>query len=270
MTAERADRIFETFDHMFDLRGQLEGIVRARFATHHDLVGHDVARAAALDGAEVGSRLVVDPSQAHRGDRFGGYLDRREAALGRHSGVRLEAADGETQAVRTGAAHKQVAGRVAVEDQPLTRTQQAKVEIARALQADFFAYREDDVYRSVRNFLLAQLMKHFADDCASRLVVAAKHGAAVGADNVAVDHRLHAFTRNDGVHVRAQKQRRDVLARGVEMADQVAAVAAYPFGGAVELTAKSRAFEFAQEPERNVAFAAGERVDLDDFEKELF
>ncbi len=122
----------------------------------------------------------------------------------------------------------------------------------------------------MRNILLAQLMKHLADDCASRLVVAAKHRGAVGADDVAVDYGLHAFARNDGVHVRAQKQWRYALVGAVEMADQIAAVAVDLFGGAVEAASEARGFQFAHEPERDVAFAARERVDLDDFQEQLF
>src|SRR6267378_3143828 len=81
---------------------------------------------------------------------------------------------------------------------------------------------------------------------------------------------LHAFARNDGVHVRAQKQRRYALAGAVKMADQIAAVAVDLFGGAVEAASKARAFQLADEPERDVAFAARERVDLDDFQEQLF
>jgi len=112
-------------------------------------------------------------------------------------------------------------------------------------------------------------MKHFADDRASRLVVAAEHGGAVGADDVAVDHRFHAFARNDGVHVSGQKERSHALAGAVEMADQIAAVAVDLVGGAVEAASKARALQFAHEPQRDVAFAARERVDLDDFQEQL-
>ena len=184
--------------------------------------------------------------------------------------MRFEPAHGEAQALRAGRAHEQVAGRVAVEDQPLARAQQTEVEISRALQANLLAHREHDVDRSVRDVLLAQLMQHLADDRASRLVVTAEHGSAVGADDVAVDHRLHAFARNDGVHVGAQKQRRHALASAVEMADQIAAVAVDFLGGAIEAAAKARALQFAYEPQRDVAFAARERVDLDEFQEQLF
>jgi hypothetical protein len=91
----------------------------------------------------------------------------------------------------------------------------------RALEANLFAPGEHGVDRSVRDFLLMQLMQHLADDRASGFVIAAEHGAAVGANDVTLDYRFYAFARNDSVHVRAIKEWRHTLAGGVEMADQL-------------------------------------------------
>jgi hypothetical protein len=134
------------------------------------------------------------------------------------------------------------------------RAEQAEVKIARPLEANLFAHGEHGVDRPVRDFLLMQLMQHFADDRASGFVVAAEHGAAVGADDVAFDYGLYAFARNDSVHVRTQKERRHTLAGGIEMADQIATVAVDLLGGVIEAAAQARAFQFAHEPQSGGRF----------------
>src|SRR5713101_1801681 len=89
------DRVLEARDHVIDLCLEFVGIARAAFAADRYLVGNDVACAAALDGAEVGSGFGVDASEAHRSDRLAGDFDRGDAALVRDSGVRLVALNGE-------------------------------------------------------------------------------------------------------------------------------------------------------------------------------
>ncbi len=54
------------------------------------MAGDDVARGAALDQADVGGRLLVEPAQLHPRDRRRGGGDRAAAVLGPDPGVRLD------------------------------------------------------------------------------------------------------------------------------------------------------------------------------------
>ena len=151
---------------------------------------------------------VVDAAEPHGGDALGRDLDRVDAALGRHAGMRLEPVHDELEMVRRGRAREEIAGGVAVEHEPGAGGEAAHVEVLGAEQPDLLADRERDLDVAVRDRVVAQHAQHLADDRAARLVVAAEDRRAVAADDVAVDDRLHALAGDDGVHVRREQQRR--------------------------------------------------------------
>src|SRR3954462_14918197 len=59
----------------------------------------NVGRIAALDHANIRSRLGVDPPQRHRGQRLRGHHDRIDAPLWRHASVRGTADHSRTNAI---------------------------------------------------------------------------------------------------------------------------------------------------------------------------
>ena len=72
-----------------DLRRPL-GVEAARLGVDAAVAGDDVARGAALDQADVGRRLLVEPPQLHPRDRRRGGRDRAAAVLGPDPGVGLD------------------------------------------------------------------------------------------------------------------------------------------------------------------------------------
>jgi hypothetical protein len=141
--------------------------------------------------------------------------------------------------------------------------------MTRTLQSEFLADSEHDVYWTVRNTPFAQLMKHFADDRTSRLVISAQHRGAVGADYVALYHRFDAFAGNDGVHVRTQQQGRYAFAVPVKVADKISAIAVDFFARTIETASQPGAFQLPYEAHRNVSLAARERIYPDQVQKDF-
>ena len=81
----------------------------------------------------------------------------------------------------------------------------------------------------------------FANDGNAALVVAAENGAAVGAQNIAVEHRHDAFAGNHGIHVSGKQQRRSAGDVAGKMSDEIAYVAADLFSGVVDRKPSRRA-----------------------------
>src|SRR5262249_46924821 len=92
---------------------------------------------------------------------------------------------------------------------------------------------EDDVDRRMAKAVLAAGADALADDRDARLVVTAEDGRAVGADDVTLDDGTDALAGHDGVHVRAEEERRH---RGVagDVRDQVPHLAVYGARSVVE------------------------------------
>jgi len=116
--AMAARGLLEAAPHVVGLRLELLEAQAPRLAAQADAVRHDVDRQAALDHAEVGRRLGVDPPEPHRGDRLAGDLDRADPLLRTHARVGLEAVDREDHLVRGRRPHDELAGAVHVEDEP--------------------------------------------------------------------------------------------------------------------------------------------------------
>ena len=258
----------ETTPHVVGLARQLAFVVTARLGAQRDRLRDDVGRDAALDDADVGGGLRVDAAETHRRDAFGGDLDRADAALRRHAGVRLEAVHHELHVIRRGRARHQEAGRVAVEDEAGPGRQAAEVEVARAEEPDLLTDRERDLDGPVRHAAVAERVQHLADDRQAGLVVAAEDGPAVAADDVALDDRAHAFTGDDGVHVRRQQQGRGACDRAVDAREEVAGFAADLRAGVVEPRLRPERVQLASQAERDRAFLPGMAVDADEVEEE--
>src|SRR5262249_5199436 len=88
------------------------------------------------------------------------------------------------------------------------------------------------------------------------LVVTSQHGAAVGADDVAVDHEADLLRRSHGVHVgREQEGRRAGLGPG-EAREEIAGLAANLLPAVVHFARGAHALEDALEPPGDGPFAA--------------
>src|SRR5262245_36443804 len=259
--------LLEAAAHVRGLGREPGRVVAAHLGAHRHLVGHDVGRAPAVYDADVRGRLGVDPSEAHGDERLGRDADRAHALLGRHARVRCPPAHDRVDVVRTGGTRERAADRVAVEHEAPAGAEAPDVEVLRAEEAELLADREDDVEGRVAEPSLAADADALADDRHARLVVAAEDGLPVAADHVVLDEGADALARADGVHVRAEEQRRRVGGAG-DVRDQVAGLAADGDAGVVEPDLRAELSELAGEARRDPALAAGEAVDPDQLEEE--
>ena len=114
----------------------------------------------------------------------------------------------------------------------------------------------------MRDVLLLQATNHFDDHGTARLVVAAEHRGAVGANDIAFDNRLDAFTGHNGIHVRAHHDRVGVRNRTGETRDDVAGIAAHCTAGIVNLDLGAHFFTVFLDALGDIAFFARVAVDL--------
>ncbi len=166
----------------------------------------------------------------------------------------------ELEVVRGGGAREEVAGGVTVEHETGARRQRGDVEVLGAEQADLLADGERDLDVAVRDGRVAEHAHDLADDRATRLVVAAEHGRAVGADDVAFDDRLDAFSGDHGVHVRGEQERRGG-AGALHAREDVAGRAADDRTGVVGPHLGAELFELACQPGRHEVLLAGMAVE---------
>ena len=97
-------------------------------------------------------------------------------------------------------------------------------------------------------------------------VVTTEDGRAVGADDIAVNDRLDAFTGKNCVHVAAEHQRfRRFASR--QGGDEVAGVAAHFFAGGVELDRKAERLQLLLHVSGEFSFLAGGAGDFGHFDK---
>src|SRR5205814_3219838 len=100
----------------------------------------------AVDDADVGSGLGVEPTEAHRGDRFGGRGDRARPGLGPDPGVGRAAAKVGQDSVVRGRGHDDLADRRGMVEYISERTAQLRdVELARAAQRDLLTDSEQQL-----------------------------------------------------------------------------------------------------------------------------
>src|SRR5207245_1250589 len=126
---------------------------------------------------------------------------------------------------------------------------------------------EDDVEGGMAEATLPADAHALADDRDPGLVVTSAHGRAVAADDVAFHDRPHARAGLDGVHVRAEEERR--CARCPRQApDQVARLAPDVLPRIVELRLGTQLAKLVREPLGDPALATREAVDRDQLEKE--
>src|SRR5260370_32524236 len=85
------------------------------------------------------------------------------------------------------------------------------------------------------NLLFLETANNFDDHGTAGLVIAGEHGRFIGADDVAFDDWLDAFTGNNGVHVRAHHDRIGARNRARETSDDFAGVAADCLSGVIDL-----------------------------------
>src|SRR5947209_5572880 len=79
---------------------------------------------------------------------------------------------------------KKKAGIIGIKNDAVFRPDPGNVEVLCSEKANLFADGEDRLDVSVRNLLLLKTANTFYDDGAARFIVSAKHGRAVGADNI--------------------------------------------------------------------------------------
>src|SRR5919198_441731 len=214
--------------------------------------------------------LKMFAAEPHRGDAFGGDLDGGDSLLGGDAGVGFEPVDFELEVVGRGALGEEEAGVVGVEDQPVARAQARGVYVLGAEQADLLADGEDGVDRRVRDVLLLQAADRLDDDGYPRLVVAAEHGRAVGADDVPLDDGLDTSAGDDRVHVGAHHDGLGVGDRAREARDDVAGVAADLLPGVVDLDLRAQLLADPFDALGDLALLARDRVYPDEFEQKVF
>src|SRR5438046_2966785 len=210
------------------------------------------------------SRSAAPP---HGRDRLRRHLHRADRLLRRQPRVGLEAVHGELHPVGGRRARDQLVHAVAVEDQSSARAQAPDVEVLGPEQTHLLADREEHVDRPVRDPALVQQTHRLEDGDDARLVVAAEHRGAIGADDVAVDDAPDVAGRRHGVHVAAQEQRSDVRCRAGKTREQVAGVAADLVSRVVDLHGRSHTLEDRGQTLGDVAFALGHAGDAHQLEE---
>ena len=122
-------------------------VERPRLGHERAALGHDVRRAdAALDGADVRRRPVVEPPERHRRDRARGGEDRAAAVLGPDAGVRRAPVELRPKPVQGGRGDDDLADRRrVVEHVAESRAQARAVEGLRAAQRVLLGDREQQL-----------------------------------------------------------------------------------------------------------------------------
>ncbi len=116
--------------------GRALGVEAARLGDDPAVAGDDVARGAALDQADVGRRLLVEPAQLHARDRRRGGGDRAAAVLGPDPGVGLDPGEVGADLLLGRRGDDHLADRAGVvEDEAALGAQQARVEGLGAAQS---------------------------------------------------------------------------------------------------------------------------------------
>ena len=196
-------------EHLLDDVRELRLVVGARLAVQHAAVGDDVAGNAAVDDADVGGGLVVEPSEPHVGDRAAGGGDRGAALLRRHPRVRGLADEGDLHDHRVRRAEDHLADRPGlVVDVPDAGGEARAVERLGAAQAHLLLRREQELEARVRDSPLDHAAGGLDHGHDRRLVVGAEDRAAGVPDDPVLDHRLDRPGRRHRVHVRAEEERR--------------------------------------------------------------
>ena len=243
----------------------------ARLALEDDLIGHDVDRHAAFDHADIGRGLVVDAAEVHLRDALGGDFDRVDAFFRADPGMGFQAVDAKLHAVGGRRSGEQEADRVAVEHQAGARAQTGDVETFGADQPGLFADGEDDVDGGAGDGVFFDDPQNFADDRDAALVVAAEHGGAVGAQDIAVEDRHDAFAGNHRVHMRGKQQRLARQGRCRETSRSDCRHCRRPFRRRRRSTTLgAEFFQLALEAHGDVVFLARQAVDLDQFDEKIF
>jgi hypothetical protein len=161
------------------------------------------------------------------------------------------------------------AGVVRVEDDAVLGADARDVQVLRAEQAHLLADGEDGLDGRVRDVLLLQAADGLDDDGAAGLVVAAEHGRAVRADDVALDDRLDALARDDRVHVGGHHDRLGPGDGAGEARDDVARVAAHLLPGVVYLDVGAHLFAVLLDALGHVALVPRVAVNLYEFEQQI-
>ena len=127
--------------------------------------------------------------------------------------------------------------------------------------------REQKLQRPVRDVLLAQRFEHLQERRHAREIVGAEHGVPCARDPpVFVQHGPLAAGRRDGIHVRAEQQRR-LLERAGHTGKEVAGRAAERRARIVLLTGYAERREPVPETVRHRTLAEGGAVHRDELRK---
>ena len=211
--------VFKTVLHMLGLPIKLLFAVATRFASQNHVIGYDIHRHAAFDDTDVGCSFIIDAAEAHLGNAFCGNFDRVDAFFRTDAGMGFKTKDAKFHAIGGRRFGEQKTYGITVEHQTRTRAQPADVETLGADQSCFLADRENHVDVTARQPILLHHPHHFADDRHAALVIAAEDGAAVRAQNIAVQYRHDTFTGDHRVHVRGQQERLSILGVPGKMGD---------------------------------------------------
>src|SRR5438445_6560069 len=120
----------------------------------------------------------------------------------------------------------------------------------------------------MRNILLLQTLNNFDDYSAATLIIAAEHGRPVGPNNVAFNDWLDAFTRNNGVHVRAHHDGRRIGNRARKPRDDIPRIAANFLAGVIDFDLPAHSFTIPFDELSDVPFLARVTIDLHQLEQQ--
>ena len=199
--------------------GQLVVAAAAELAVQQRPLRDDVALQAALHPPDVGGGFGVNAAQGQAGEDVGGHQQGRQAVFRLQPCVGSAAHDfGGDYVLRRGR-HRDAVGRpLTVKHDARLGCQQAEIQVMHTDQPAFLVAGEghlNGAARAVRPGGAGQRLQH---DGHPGLAVAAEYGRAVGAQGVAVQHRLDAPARLHGIQVGRQQHG---LPRAVQPGDDV-------------------------------------------------
>ena len=243
-----------------------------RFRMDTARLRYDIRSPSAFDHAGIAGRFFVDTPVGHAGN------GERRHAHGVHALFRCDARMGCPAA--HGAGHlvfsrplcdQRPRRAVRIEDiAEVNAFRMLPVEMAGTGEARFFLHGENGFHFPVRDHGLFHHCERFHDRRDAGLIVAAENGVPLRAEYAVFQHRFDVPAVLHAVHVRREGDARHAFRRRREYGDEIAALPAGSFPGAVFRHPRADLFQTRFQIIPHRAFIAAGRVDADEIAECLF